>query len=177
MAGQTSKPGPSEEGGRILLTPVENARERLSEQFVVGAVFVSALFMSILDTTVVNVAVPTIGRQFHAGNSQVQWIATGYLLSLAVWMPASGWIADRFGTKRVLLTAIALFTAGSVLCAAAGSLGELVAARLIQGVGGGMLQPVGMEGCRSCSTPSARAHRRAGGRAPSWGQLWRGWRS
>jgi EmrB/QacA subfamily drug resistance transporter len=116
----------------------------MSEQFVVGAVFVSVLFMSIMDTTVVNVAVPTIARQFRAGNSSVQWIATGYLLSLAVWMPASGWISDRFGTKRVLLAAIGVFTIGSMLCAVAGSLAELVGARVIQGIGGGMLQPVGM---------------------------------
>jgi MFS family permease len=114
-----------------LRTFVENAREHLSEQFVVGAVFVSVLFMSIMDTTVVNVAVPTIARQFHAGNSSVQWVATGYLLSLAVWMPASGWFADRFGAKRMLLAAVAVFVTGSVLCAAAGSLGTLVAARVI----------------------------------------------
>ena len=140
-----------------MSTLIISARQRLSEQFVVGAVFVSALFMSIMDTTVVNVAVPTIGRQFHAGNSSVQWIATGYLLSLAVWMPSSGWISDRFGAKRVLLAAIAIFTGGSVLCAAAGSLGALVAARVIQGIGGGMLQPVGMAMVFRAFPPERRA--------------------
>jgi EmrB/QacA subfamily drug resistance transporter len=129
----------------------------MSEQFVVGTVFVSALFMSIMDTTVVNVAVPTISRQFHEGNSAVQWIATGYLLSLALWMPASGWIADRFGAKRVLVGAIALFTLGSALCAVAPSLATLVVARVIQGVGGGMLQPVGMAMVFRAFPPAQRA--------------------
>ncbi len=138
-------------------TPVGRARARLSEQFVVGAVFVSALFMSIMDTTVVNVAVPTISREFHASNASVQWIATGYLLSLAVWMPASGWIADRFGAKRVLLSAIAIFTGASALCAIAPSLGALVGARVIQGVGGGMLQPVGMAMVFRAFPPAQRA--------------------
>ena len=78
------------------------SRQRLSPEVVVGVVFVSSLFMTIMDVTVVNVAIPTIAREFHAPISSVQWVATGYLLSLAMWIPASGWMGDRFGTKRVL---------------------------------------------------------------------------
>jgi EmrB/QacA subfamily drug resistance transporter len=124
---------------------------------VVGAVFVSAMFMTVMDLTVVNVAIPTIGREFHAPNSSVQWVVTGYMLSLAVWIPASGWIGDRFGSKRVLLFAIAVFTLGSASCAAAGSLFALIVARLVQGVGGGMLQPVGMAMLFRTFPPERRA--------------------
>jgi len=102
------------------------------------------MFMSIMDITVVNTAIPTIGRQFHVPNSTVQWTSTGYLVSLALWIPVSGWIGDRFGAKRVLLFSIALFVIGSALCALAQNMTELIIARALQGVGGGMLQPVGM---------------------------------
>lgn len=123
---------------------VSHRHDRLSLELVVSVVYVSALFMSVMDVTVVNTAIPTIGREFDASNSSVEWVVTGYLLSLAVWIPASGWIGDRFGAKRVLLFAIAVFTGGSVFCAMASSLGMLTFARVVQGVGGGMLQPVGM---------------------------------
>ena len=123
---------------------VARTRQRLGPEVIVGVVFVSAMFMSIMDITVVNVAIPTIGREFDVPNSTVAWTATAYLLSLATWIPVSGWIGDRFGAKRVLLFAIAVFTIGSACCAAAGSMTELIGARVFQGVGGGMLQPVGM---------------------------------
>jgi EmrB/QacA subfamily drug resistance transporter len=119
-------------------------RVRMSPEVVVGAVFVSVMVMSIMDITVVNVAIPTMARQFHVTDSSIEWVVTGYLLSLAVWIPASGWVGDRFGAKRVLLLAIAIFTIGSAWCAAANSVGPLVLARVLQGIGGGMLQPVGM---------------------------------
>jgi len=106
-------------------------------------IFVCGLFMDILDTTIVNVALPTLGRQFHASTASIEWIVLGYLLSLAIWIPASGWIGDRVGTRRVFLFALAMFTACSALCGQAHSLHELVAFRILQGVGGGMLVPVG----------------------------------
>ena len=107
-------------------------------------VYVGALFMSIMDITIVNVALPTIGRQFHTGTTSVDVIVIAYLVSLAVFIPASGWIGDRFGSKRTLLAAIAVFTLASALCGIAGSLSQLVVFRVLQGVGGGMLTPVGM---------------------------------
>jgi EmrB/QacA subfamily drug resistance transporter len=117
---------------------------RISQKVAVGAVFVAAMFMSIIDTTIVNVALPTIGRDFKVSATSVDSISIAFLVSLAVFIPASGWLGDRFGGKRVLLAAIAVFTAASALCGLASGLGELVAFRILQGVGGGMLAPVGM---------------------------------
>src|SRR5215469_10109170 len=102
------------------------------------------MFMSIMDATIVNVALPTIGREFHVSQTAVDSIAISFLVSLAVFIPASGWLGDRFGGKRVLLIAIVVFTGASALCGVASSLGELVAFRILQGAGGGMLAPVGM---------------------------------
>ena len=117
---------------------------RISQKVAVGVVFVAAMFMSIMDATIVNVALPTIGRDFGVSATAVDSISIGFLVSLAVFIPASGWLGDRFGGKPVLLTAVAVFTAASALCGVASSLGELVAFRILQGAGGGMLAPVGM---------------------------------
>ena len=117
---------------------------RISQKVAVGVVFVAAMFMSIMDVTIVNVALPTIGRDFDVSPTAVDSISIAFLVSLAVFIPASGWLGDRFGGKRVLLAAIVVFTAASALCGLASSLGELVAFRILQGVGGGMLAPVGM---------------------------------
>jgi EmrB/QacA subfamily drug resistance transporter len=117
---------------------------RISQKVAVSVVFVAAMFMSIMDVTIVNVALPTIGRDFHVTPTAVDSISIGFLVSLAVFIPASGWLGDRFGGKRVLLAAIVVFTGASALCGLATSLGELVAFRILQGVGGGMLAPVGM---------------------------------
>ena len=116
----------------------------MSQKVVIGVVFVAAMFMSIMDATIVNVALPTIGRDFKVGPTAVDSISIAFLVSLAVFIPASGWLGDRLGGKRVLLAAIAVFTVASALCGLASSLGELVAFRILQGAGGGMLAPVGM---------------------------------
>ena len=131
----------------ILRRPAELTEAvgvRISQKVAVGVVFVAALFMSILDATIVNVALPTIGRDFGVSATAVDAISISFLVSLAVFIPASGWLGDRLGGKRVLLAAIALFTAASALCGLASSLGELVAFRILQGAAGGMLAPVGM---------------------------------
>jgi EmrB/QacA subfamily drug resistance transporter len=120
------------------------AAHRLNQKIVVGAVFVSAMFMNIMDITIVNVALPTIGRDFHIEPTAVDGVVIAYLVSLAVFIPASGWLGDRFGGKRVLLVAIAVFTLGSVLCGLAQDMTQLVAFRVLQGAGGGMMAPVGM---------------------------------
>jgi EmrB/QacA subfamily drug resistance transporter len=119
-------------------------RIHISQKIAVSVVFVSAMFMSIMDITIVNVALPSIGRQFHESTASLDSVAIGFLVSLAVFIPAAGWLGDRFGMKRVLLTAVVIFTTASVLCGTASSLSELVLYRVIQGVGGGMLTPVGM---------------------------------
>lgn len=114
----------------------------LPYKYVVAIVYVVALFLDILDLTIVNVAIPTLGREF--ATESAEWIVLGYTLSLAVWIPVSGWLGDRFGTKRTFLFAFAAFVAGSLLCAVAQSIGQLVAFRVVQGIGGGMLTPVGV---------------------------------
>jgi EmrB/QacA subfamily drug resistance transporter len=111
-------------------------------KYVVAAVFVAALFLDILDTTIVNVALRTIGTELQT--ESIEWIVLGYTLSLAVWIPASGWLGDRFGTKRVFLIALVFFVGGSALCGAAQSIGQLITFRILQGVGGGMLTPIGV---------------------------------
>jgi EmrB/QacA subfamily drug resistance transporter len=126
-------------------------------RYLVAAVFVVALFADVLDSTIVNVALPTLGRELHVGNDTLEWVVTGYLLSLAVWIPASGWIGDRFGTKRTFLFALALFLCGSALCGAAWSAMSLIAFRVLQGVGGGMLIPVGTAMVVRAFPPSERA--------------------
>src|SRR5689334_14967525 len=100
--------------------------------------------MSILDITVVSVALPTFQTEFDATYAEVAWTMTGYTLALATVIPLSGWAADRFGTKRLYMLALLLFTLGSVLCATADSIEQLVAYRVLQGLGGGMLMPLGM---------------------------------
>src|SRR3954464_12396492 len=115
----------------------------LDYKWLVAIVFVSGLFMDLLDTTIVNVALPTLGKEFNAENTTLEWVVLGYLLSLAVWIPASGWLGDRFGTKRVFLFALAMFTIASAWGGQSHSRGELVAFRVLQGGGGGMLVPVG----------------------------------
>lgn len=110
----------------------------------IAGVVVLGAIMSILDITVVSVALETFQREFSATAAEVAWTMTGYTLALATVIPLTGWAADRFGTKRLYLLAVALFTLGSVLCAIAGSLEALVLYRVVQGLGGGMLMPLGM---------------------------------
>lgn len=110
--------------------------------WVICGVVILGMIMSILDTTIVNVALDTLGRDLHSPISQVQWVVTGYLLSLAAVIPVTGWAARRFGAKQVYLTSLVLFTAGSAACGLSSSLGSLVLFRVLQGAGGGMIMPV-----------------------------------
>jgi EmrB/QacA subfamily drug resistance transporter len=109
----------------------------------IAGVVILGMIMSILDTTIVNVALRTLGHDLHSSIAQIQWVVTGYLLSLAAVIPVTGWAARRFGAKRVYMTSLVLFTAGSALCAVADSTTALVLFRVLQGVGGGMIMPVG----------------------------------
>jgi len=116
---------------------------RVEYKYIVAIVSVFSIFMELLDTTIVNVAIPTLQREFDVPQpSTIQWVITGYLLSLAVFIPISGWAGDRFGTKRVFIFALMTFTTASLLCALAWSVEALIAFRVLQGVGGGMLSPV-----------------------------------
>src|SRR5690242_10963879 len=116
---------------------------KISPKVSISVVFVAAMFMSIMDGTIVNVALPSIGRQFGISGTAVDIIVVSYLVSLAVIIPASGWLGDRLGTKRVFLSALALFTLASALCGLANSLSMLVLFRVLQGIAGGALTPVG----------------------------------
>jgi EmrB/QacA subfamily drug resistance transporter len=110
----------------------------------VAIVVVLGAIMSILDVTVVNVAINTLSRQFDSPLSTIQWVATGYTLALATVIPLTGWAADRFGTKRLYMISIGLFLAGSALSGAAWSAESLIFFRILQGLGGGMIMPAGM---------------------------------
>jgi EmrB/QacA subfamily drug resistance transporter len=110
----------------------------------VAAVVVLGAVMSILDTTVVNVAIDALGRDLGAPLATIQWVATGYMLALATVIPVTGWAADRFGTARLFVVAVSLFTAGSALAGLAWSAESLIAFRFLQGLGGGMILPAGI---------------------------------
>ncbi|MFJ4617004.1 DHA2 family efflux MFS transporter permease subunit [Streptomyces sp. NPDC088812] len=124
--------------------PPPRTGRRISAKAAVGGVFVAANFMAITDTTIVNVALPAIGRDLAVDASGLSSVNVGYLVALAVFIPVSGWLGNRFGTRRTALAALLLFTVASGLCATAGSLAALTGYRVLQGVGGGLLAPVGM---------------------------------
>jgi len=117
---------------------------RPNQRLAVAVVYVAAMFMAIMDTTIVNVALPALGRDFHARSDSVGLVSIAYLVSLTVFIPASGWLGDRIGGRQALLGAIGLFTIASGLCGLSSSLGELVAFRVLQGVGGAVMTPVGL---------------------------------
>jgi EmrB/QacA subfamily drug resistance transporter len=126
----------------------------------VAGVVVLGMIMSILDITVVNVALPTFQTELANGGqeiaySTVAWTVTGYTLALAAVIPLTGWAADRFGTKRLFMIALVLFVLGSALCATAWDIQSLIAFRVLQGLGGGMLMPLGM----TIMTRAAGPHR------------------
>ncbi len=130
---------------------------KIKEQHAVAVVYVVSFFMASMDGQIVNVALATLAVQFHVPTSTVQWVVTGYLLSLAAFIPASGWFGDRFGTKRVLLSAIFIFTFASILCSISTSITELIVFRVLQGIGGGLLTPVGASMLYRAYPPERRA--------------------
>ena len=121
----------------VLAMGLDRALWRLAAVVVLGTI------MSILDTTIVNVAIETLGRDLDASLSSIQWVSTGYLLALATVIPLTGWSMERFGGRRVWMVSVALFLVGSTLCGLAWSTGSLIFFRVIQGFGGGMILPVG----------------------------------
>ena len=107
-------------------------------------VVILGAFMTILDTTIVNVAINTLAKDFDTDLKTIQWVSTGYLLALATVIPLTGWAADRFGTKRLYLLSVLLFVLGSALAGTAQTANQLIIYRVIQGLGGGMVMPAGM---------------------------------
>lgn len=125
--------------------PLLPHQQRLDKRVLMTAgVVVLGAIMSILDITIVSVGLNTFQDVFKASPAQVAWTMTGYTLALAAVIPLTGWASDRFGTKRLYLLAVVLFTMGSALCATASTLELLVTYRVLQGLGGGMLMPLGM---------------------------------
>ncbi len=116
---------------------LDPALRRLATVTVLGSI------MSILDTTIVAVALDVLGRDFKVPISTIQWVTTGYLLALAMVIPVTGWAVDRFGARRMWIISLTLFMTGSVLCGLAWSAPVLIAFRVLQGLGGGMILPIG----------------------------------
>ena len=106
-------------------------------------VYIAALFVQILDATIVNVALPVLSDEFGVSVTEVDAVAIAFTVALAVSIPPAGWLSDRFGSKTVFLVSLAIFTGASALCGAAGSLEQLVAFRILQGIGAGLITPVG----------------------------------
>ena len=114
------------------------------DTMVVAAVVLLGAVMSILDTTVVNVAIDHLAVAFNASLTTIQWVITGYTLALAAVIPVSGWAADRFGTKRIYMTSLVLFTLGSVAAGLSWSAESMIVFRVLQGIGGGLIMPTVM---------------------------------
>src|SRR5580700_1046151 len=106
-------------------------------------IIATALFMENMDGTVIATSLPAIAADLHLDPIVLKLAMTSYMLTLAVFIPASGWVADKLGARTVFCSAIAVFTVGSLLCGAATSLPALIAARVFQGLGGAMMVPVG----------------------------------
>jgi EmrB/QacA subfamily drug resistance transporter len=134
-APDSSLPGPA-------TAPADEGLDR--ELLLVASVVVLGAVMSILDVTVVNVAIPALVAEFDTTLSTIQWVATGYTLALATVIPLSAWGADRFGTKRLYMASIGMFVVGSLLSGIAWSEGSLIFFRILQGFGGGLIMPLGM---------------------------------
>jgi EmrB/QacA subfamily drug resistance transporter len=128
----TTRPGRPPTGATL-----DPELRRLAVVVVLGAI------MTVLDTTIVTVAINTLGRDFHTSLSTIQWVLTAYTLALAMTIPLTGWAVQRFGGRTMWITSLVLFIAGSVLAGASWSVASLITFRVLQAIGGGMLLPVG----------------------------------
>jgi EmrB/QacA subfamily drug resistance transporter len=118
-----------------------------------AVVVVIGAFMTLLDTTIVNVALRSIGQRLHSPLADTQWLITGYLLAVGATLPIATWATRRFGARRIFLTSLVLFTASSALCGISTSLGELIAFRVLQGIGGALILPVGQAALTKIAGP------------------------
>lgn len=118
--------------------------KHLSYKWFLLANIMIGTFMAVLDATIVNVGLPKIMASFGVGLDKIQWVITAYMLAMAVALPTSGWLADKFGYKRLYFIGLFLFTLGSMLCGRSSDENMLIAARVIQGFGAGTIQPLGM---------------------------------
>ena len=144
QAGVTTTAEPAASSGIGAIDP---HLRRLALVVVIGTI------MSILDTTIVNVAIATLARDFRAPLSTVQWVSTGYLLALAAVIPLTGWAVEHFGAKRMWIISLTVFLLGSALSGAAWSVQSLIVFRILQGLGGGMIMPIGQSIVASAAGP------------------------
>ncbi|RZL52624.1 MAG: MFS transporter, partial [Pedobacter sp.] len=110
---------------------------------ILPTILATAIFMQMLDSTILNTSLPAIARDLNQSPLNMQNAIIGYVLTLAVFMPVSGFLSDKFGTKKVFIFALIVFTLGSLFCALSGNLTQLVLSRMIQGIGGSLMTPVG----------------------------------
>jgi len=118
--------------------------KHLSYKWFLLANIMLGTFMAVLDATIVNVGLPKIMASFGVGLDKIEWVITAYMLAMAVALPTSGWLADKFGYKRLYFIGLFLFTFGSMLCGRSSDENMLIMARVIQGLGAGTIQPLGM---------------------------------
>ena len=137
--GRPARPGAAQQAPTGAPGPAALTREIVAPAIVV----VIGAIMTILDATIVNVALPTLGRDLHTSIAAIQWVPTIYLLAFASVIPLSGWAAGRFGAKTIWLASLGTFMTGSLLAGLSVSTGTLIAARVVQGLGGGMIMPLG----------------------------------
>ncbi|RJX19431.1 MAG: MFS transporter [Ammonifex sp.] len=114
------------------------------ERWLILVAVVTGLALDLLDITVVNVAIPHLMAEFGTDIDSVQWVATAYLIAMGVVIPLSAFLADTYGTRRLFIVSMGLFTLGSFLCGLAWSFNALVLFRVLQGLGGGMIMPLGL---------------------------------
>lgn len=118
--------------------------DRIKSPALQMTIIILGVFMAILDTSVVNVAIPKMETALNASTDQIQWVITGYMLVLGMLIPISGWLTDKFGAKKLFLFALATFTIGSALCGVAWNLESIIIFRIVQAIGGALMQPVAM---------------------------------
>ena len=118
--------------------------ERIEYRYIVAAIYACVLFLDRMDLTIVNITLPTIANYFHVPITQTEWITNSFLIALTMSIPISAWLGDRFGVKKVFISATLLFGFSSLLCAFAPNIFAMILLRFLQGLGGGIIIPVGM---------------------------------
>jgi DHA2 family multidrug resistance protein len=150
------RPAKSQQAGIAFTTPAESGWTPGHNPWLIAVVVALAAFMEVLDISIANVALPHIAGGFAATNDESTWVLTSYLVSNAIVLPISGWFARTLGRKRFFIICLVLFTASSMLCGAAPSLAAMIVFRIMQGLGGGGLQPM----AQAIMADSFPAHRR-----------------
>src|SRR3990167_222949 len=122
----------------------KNSSIKIEYRYIVAAIYAVVLFLDRLDLTIVNITLPTLSNYFKVPITRTEWVNNAFLLALAISIPISGWAGDRFGTKKIFIIATSIFGLASLLCAFSPNLFYMILMRFLQGLGGGMIIPVGM---------------------------------